>query len=128
MLKSARSAANLWMVWRGISRHGLPGCGGRRGLVLVAIAVVQLGALDAQATATRAARTSRKQRRTRIVVAIYVDRPAAFWSPPTDRREGGAAALNWGDITAQHKGRPLFSRELAERFLRAAFDRGGPPR
>jgi hypothetical protein len=41
------------------------------------------------------------------------------------RASSEAEALQWGNITAQFKGRPLLGREIAERFPRTLFDLGG---
>jgi hypothetical protein len=101
------------MVWRAFRDTGCRAAGRR--FVLVAIAVVAV-ALHAQATAIRAARraeTARTNCRRRLGLLSGHRLPIV---------EGGAA-LNWGDITAQHSGRPLFS---ANSLSASAwpFDRG----
>ena len=41
------------------------------------------------------------------------------------RSSSEVEALQWGNLTSQYRGRPLFGVPIAQRFPRTAFDEGG---
>lgn len=112
---------NLWLMGRFIGARA-PGL--RRPVaaaVLAAIAVVQAAALRLEASGLRT-RRAEQEASAQSQVQI-VDRDRCFLISAY-RASAEEQALEWGNITAQYRGRPPFAREIAQRFPRSAFDAG----
>lgn len=114
--------ANLYLVARWIARSA-PGWGRPVAATgLAAIAVSQALAITSGAAQLRGARLEQEDAARRIVAAVDERGCFLITSYPASAE---SQALQWGNITAEYKGRPLFGPEIAQRFPRAAFDLGG---
>jgi hypothetical protein len=113
--------ANVWLIGRYVGRRAPAWLRPAAAAALVAIAGVQTVALRAEASGLDALRGEQEASSRRAVEAV--DREHCFLLSAY-RASSEEQALQWGNITAEYKGQPLFGREIAERFPRAAFDAG----
>lgn len=113
--------ANLWLVGRYVGTRAPALLRPVAAAALIAIGTVQTIALRAEAASLDALRGVQEASSRRTVEAV--DRDQCFLLSAY-RASTEVQALQWGNITAEYKGRPLFGREIAERFPRAAFDGG----
>jgi hypothetical protein len=113
--------ANLWLVGRWAARRR-PAFVAPAGVgALAAIAAWNGAALTAEAARLRAARGAQEEA-ARMTDAI-VRRDGCF-TISAYRASSEQEALEWANLTAQYRGRPLLGAEIAGRFPRAAFDEG----
>lgn len=112
---------NLWLIGRYVGARQ-PALQRRvAAAALIAIGVIQMAGLRAEASSLRALRAEQEASAHRAAEAVEGDhcfRISAYRASVEEQ------ALQWGNITAQYKGRPPFSRAIAERFPRSAFDLG----
>jgi hypothetical protein len=113
--------ANLWLIGRYVGTRAPALLRPVAATALVAIGAVQTIALRAEASSLDALREEQEASSRRTVETV--DRDHCFLLSAY-RASSEEQALQWGNITAEYKGRPLFGREIAERFPRAAFDAG----
>jgi len=113
--------ANLWLVGRRAARTR------SRSLAMAAIgALAAIAAWNGTALAAEAARL-RAARRAQEEAARITDelvRRSGCFTISAYRASSEQEALEWGNVTAQYRGRTLVGAEIARRFPRAAFDEG----
>jgi hypothetical protein len=112
--------ANLWLAGRYLSQRA-PALVRPAG----AIAIVLIGGINAprfiaEASRLRAARAE-QEAAARTTDELLRDGCFGIYAYRASSEE---EALQWGNITAQYRGRPVLGREIAERFQRTAFDEG----
>jgi hypothetical protein len=112
--------ANVWLAGRYLSRHGAALVAPAAALALVAAAAINGPRLAREAARLREARLEQEAtaRTTDELVRGGCFAISAY------RASSQQEALQWGNITAQYRGRPVLGREIARRFQRAAFDEG----
>jgi len=112
--------ANMWLIARYVSRRSPAIRGPVAAAALLILAAVNGPRL---AVETRLLRDLRGRQEQAAAAAADLIRQGCF-SVTAYRASREEQALQWGNITAQYRGRPVLGPVIAERFSRAAFDEG----
>jgi hypothetical protein len=112
--------ANMCLVAWYVSRRSPAIRGNLAAAALLILAAVNAPRLAAE---TRLLRDLRGRQERAAATATDLIRQGCF-SVTAYRASREEQALQWGNITAQYRGRPVLGSVIAERFSRAAFDEG----